>query len=276
MERSDEDAVLHGDDGRRLHRRHRQLARVAVRGSAKRRHRGGGVRRLLRRRRRDGDGEDDVRVGLRPRAPRRGAGEVAAMVRGHAVLGLHARRALRWCRTPTSGSCRATWRPCTRRWWAPRTARTSGSSAAASFVGAFADQGLLDEILLGMQPVFLGRRRAAPPAAADVEAGPARVGPAGRAAGAAHLLACGRPSAQAGRSSPLSRVNGTPGLPGGRPSAMRRRAHAELAALERRDDRPAPSGRDRGRGGDGARRRRVATSSHAQSSVQRKRMSRLP
>ena len=65
-------------------------------------------------------------------------------------------------------------------------------------VGAFADAGLLDEIWLGMQPVFLGAGAPLLPRTADLEAHPARVGPEGRATGACSSTASARQGAAGG------------------------------------------------------------------------------
>ena len=84
-------AVLHGDDPRRLHRRPRPLARVAVharsgpRGAPE-------LRRVHRGRRCAGDGVDDVRVGHRARVRGQGPVGVEVAVRD-SVLGVHEPRA---------------------------------------------------------------------------------------------------------------------------------------------------------------------------------------
>src|SRR5262245_60378818 len=84
--RRGEDAVLHRDDARRLHRGRAQLARLALRGRA-RAGRRALVRGLLRGRGRDGDGRDDLPVGARPRGPARRSRQMARLLRGHALLG---------------------------------------------------------------------------------------------------------------------------------------------------------------------------------------------
>ena len=47
-------------------------------------------------------------------------------------------------------------RPCTPRWSRRRQGRNVWLVGGGELVGTFADRGLLDEILLGVQPVFLG------------------------------------------------------------------------------------------------------------------------
>ena len=78
-------------------------------------------------------------------------------------------------------------------------------------VGAFADRGLLDEILLGVQPVFLGAGAPLLPRRLTSKRVRLESAQTGWAAGAARLL--GRRSlSHCGRSSPLWRLADAPGF----------------------------------------------------------------
>ena len=86
------DAVLHGNQHRRVHRRPGQLPRLALPG-ARRRARRGPVGDVHRRRRCDGDGRHHLRVDAGAREAARRSGQVARVLRRHPVLGLHPPRA---------------------------------------------------------------------------------------------------------------------------------------------------------------------------------------